>query len=42
MIDDDIGDGLAILGDEFMKSWYSVFDYGNAVSHNYHSWRVIF
>ncbi|KAG8891043.1 hypothetical protein FRB98_000052 [Tulasnella sp. 332] len=25
----DEGEGLAIIGDEFMKNWYSVFDYGN-------------
>ncbi|KAG8905957.1 Type I transmembrane sorting receptor [Tulasnella sp. 403] len=26
---DDTGANLAIVGDEFMKNWYSVFDYGN-------------
>ncbi|KAG8945216.1 hypothetical protein FRC04_001122 [Tulasnella sp. 424] len=25
----DAGDGIAIIGDEFMKNWYSVFDYDN-------------
>ncbi|KAG8975630.1 hypothetical protein FRC05_005423 [Tulasnella sp. 425] len=24
---DDLGGNLAIVGDEFMKNWYSVFDY---------------
>ncbi|KAG8888881.1 hypothetical protein FRB98_006546 [Tulasnella sp. 332] len=27
IIGQDTGDHLAIIGDEFMKSWYSVFDY---------------
>ncbi|KAG9040734.1 Type I transmembrane sorting receptor [Tulasnella sp. UAMH 9824] len=27
IIGDDIGGNLAVLGDEFMKNWYSVFDY---------------
>ncbi|KAG8903977.1 Type I transmembrane sorting receptor [Tulasnella sp. 403] len=27
IIGEDIGGNLAILGDEFMKNWYSVFDY---------------
>ncbi|KAG9017511.1 hypothetical protein FRB90_000984 [Tulasnella sp. 427] len=27
IIGDDTGDGMAIIGDEFMKNWYSVFDY---------------
>ncbi|KAG9043649.1 hypothetical protein FS837_009309 [Tulasnella sp. UAMH 9824] len=27
VISEDLGDGMAIVGDEFMKNWYSVFDY---------------
>ncbi|KAG8940970.1 Type I transmembrane sorting receptor [Tulasnella sp. 424] len=26
---DDLWEGIAIVGDTFMKNWYSVFDYGN-------------
>ncbi|KAG8891153.1 hypothetical protein FRB99_003815 [Tulasnella sp. 403] len=29
IVADDPSDGLAILGDAFMKGWYSVFDYGS-------------
>ncbi|KAG8945217.1 hypothetical protein FRC04_001123 [Tulasnella sp. 424] len=29
IVGEDVGDGMAIIGDEFMKNWYSVFDYGN-------------
>ncbi|KAG8875096.1 Type I transmembrane sorting receptor [Tulasnella sp. 332] len=28
IIGEDVGGNLAIVGDEFMKNWYSVFDYG--------------
>lgn len=35
IVGEDIGGSgskqLAIIGDEWMKSWYSVFDYGNKV-----------
>lgn len=34
---DDEGEGLATIGDEFIKSWYSVFDYSNNVSTPNHS-----
>ncbi|KAG8897092.1 Type I transmembrane sorting receptor [Tulasnella sp. 403] len=27
IVGEDVGNGLAIVGDEFMKNWYSVFDY---------------
>ncbi|KAG9008419.1 hypothetical protein FRB90_008903 [Tulasnella sp. 427] len=27
VIGEEVGDSLAIVGDEFMKNWYSVFDY---------------
>ncbi|KAG8910150.1 hypothetical protein FRC01_006520 [Tulasnella sp. 417] len=27
VLGEDLGDNLAIVGDEFMKNWYSVFDY---------------
>ncbi|KAG9017512.1 hypothetical protein FRB90_000985 [Tulasnella sp. 427] len=27
IVGEDIDDGIAIIGDEFMKNWYSVFDY---------------
>ncbi|KIO20363.1 hypothetical protein M407DRAFT_29995 [Tulasnella calospora MUT 4182] len=27
ILGEDLGDDLAIVGDEFMKNWYSVFDY---------------
>ncbi|KAG9019062.1 Type I transmembrane sorting receptor [Tulasnella sp. 427] len=29
IVGEDVGDGMAIIGDEFMKNWYSVFDYDN-------------
>ncbi|RPD78819.1 acid protease [Lentinus tigrinus ALCF2SS1-7] len=30
-INSDLGDNLAIIGDTFLKSWYSVFDYSGRV-----------
>ena len=29
IIGEDVGDNVGIFGDEFMKNWYSVFDYAN-------------
>ncbi|KAG8874317.1 hypothetical protein FRB97_005985 [Tulasnella sp. 331] len=29
IIGEDVGEGLAIIGDEWIKNWYTVFDYGN-------------
>ncbi len=32
VIGEDVGENMAIIGDEWIKNWYTVFDYGNLVS----------